>query len=79
MLHSTNHDYSSYSCNVFYVFKGVTDPDQLCDDLPRHVGLWLDVFAFTAIIIQIILFASPYWSYIRDYTITHHLDDDTDQ
>ena len=77
----------SYVCNcypainvVHYVcFTGVTDPDKLCDDLPRHVGLWLDVFAFAAITIQTILFASPYWSYIRDYTIAQHLDDDTDR
>ncbi|XP_065913262.1 piezo-type mechanosensitive ion channel component 1-like isoform X2 [Dysidea avara] len=60
-------------------YYGVTDPDKLCDDLPRHVGLWLDVFAFAAITIQTILFASPYWSYIRDYTIAQHLDDDTDR
>ena len=34
----------------------------MCDDLPRHVGLWLDVFVFAAIVTQIIIFASPYWS-----------------
>jgi len=60
-------------------FLGAIDPDQQCDDLPRHISLWLDIFAFAAIIVQIILFDSPYWSYIRDYTIAQHLDDDTDR
>ena len=63
----------------YMLFLGAIDPDQRCDDLPHHVGLWLDVFAFAAIILQIILFASPYWSHIRDYTIAQHLDDDTDR
>jgi len=34
----------------------------MCDDLPQHAGLWLDVFTFVAIVIQIIIFDTPYWS-----------------
>ena len=58
--------YNIYGCAISNTI-GVDDPKTQCDDLPRHIGLVLDVITFTAIVVQIILFGTKYWDHIREY------------
>jgi len=58
------------------IILGVADPEIRCDDLPRHVGLWLDVFAFIAIMLQIILFSTTYWNHIRQSALSKYVSRD---
>jgi len=39
----------------------------VCEDLPNHIGIWLDVFAFVMVTVQIVIFSTSRFECIRDY------------
>lgn len=55
----------------------VTSRENLCPGLPLNIGLWLDVFAFVFVVLQIVIFSTTQFENVRTYLVTKQYADES--
>ena len=51
-------------------YYGTYNARNLCSDLPKNIGLWLDTLAFVVVVFQIIIFSTSHFESIRAYLLS---------